>query len=305
MISHDLAARGELRRRGAGHVRRPRRRARADPQAVRARADALHAGAARRDPAAREQLRTRRWRPYPGSRPTSPTSGSAVRSRRAAPSATDKCRDQTPPFEEQEPEHRWACWHPMRGERGDTSEPGRDDMSEPLLEVSKPRPGVHRARSGRVQEPAPSTPCPTCRSRWPRARRSGWSGETGSGKSTLARSLLQAPPPKSGSVRLRGIELVGLKRQRAARGTPRRADGLPGPVRLAGSEMARRASWSRSRWSRFGMGGRRERRKRVAGAARPRRPGPGAVRRPAPAPAVRRDRPSGWRSPVRWRSTRR
>jgi oligopeptide/dipeptide ABC transporter ATP-binding protein len=36
-------------------------------------------------------------------------------------------------------------------------------------------------------------------------------GETGSGKSTLARSLLQAPPPKSGSVRFRGTELVGLK----------------------------------------------------------------------------------------------
>jgi oligopeptide/dipeptide ABC transporter ATP-binding protein len=36
-------------------------------------------------------------------------------------------------------------------------------------------------------------------------------GETGSGKSTLARSLLQAPRPKSGSVVLRGTELVGLK----------------------------------------------------------------------------------------------
>jgi oligopeptide transport system ATP-binding protein len=41
----------------------------------------------------------------------------------------------------------------------------------------------------------------------------GLVGETGSGKSTLARSLLQAPPPKSGSVRLRGTELVGLKRK--------------------------------------------------------------------------------------------
>src|SRR5579862_8696538 len=32
----------------------------------------------------------------------------------------------------------------------------------------------------------------------------GLVGETGSGKSTLARAILQAPPPKSGSVRLRG-----------------------------------------------------------------------------------------------------
>jgi oligopeptide/dipeptide ABC transporter ATP-binding protein len=36
-------------------------------------------------------------------------------------------------------------------------------------------------------------------------------GETGSGKSTLARSVLQAPPPKDGSVRFRGTELVGLR----------------------------------------------------------------------------------------------
>ena len=38
-------------------------------------------------------------------------------------------------------------------------------------------------------------------------------GETGSGKSTLARSLLQAPPPKDGSVVFRGTELVGLRRR--------------------------------------------------------------------------------------------
>jgi oligopeptide transport system ATP-binding protein len=41
----------------------------------------------------------------------------------------------------------------------------------------------------------------------------GLVGETGSGKSTLARALLQAPAPKLGSVRLRGTELVGLKRR--------------------------------------------------------------------------------------------
>jgi oligopeptide/dipeptide ABC transporter ATP-binding protein len=44
----------------------------------------------------------------------------------------------------------------------------------------------------------------------------GLVGETGSGKSTLARAVLQAPPPKSGSVRFRGADLVGLKRRRLA-----------------------------------------------------------------------------------------
>jgi oligopeptide transport system ATP-binding protein len=41
----------------------------------------------------------------------------------------------------------------------------------------------------------------------------GLVGETGSGKSTLARAVLQAPPPKAGSVRLAGVELVGLRRR--------------------------------------------------------------------------------------------
>jgi oligopeptide transport system ATP-binding protein len=42
-------------------------------------------------------------------------------------------------------------------------------------------------------------------------------GETGSGKSTLARCVLQAPRPKSGSVRLDGTELVGLRGGRLKR----------------------------------------------------------------------------------------
>jgi oligopeptide/dipeptide ABC transporter ATP-binding protein len=29
------------------------------------------------------------------------------------PAATEKCRETTPPFKEQEPDHRWACWHPV------------------------------------------------------------------------------------------------------------------------------------------------------------------------------------------------
>jgi oligopeptide/dipeptide ABC transporter ATP-binding protein len=33
------------------------------------------------------------------------------------PDVTDKCREQAPPFEEQEPGHRWACWHPCGLER--------------------------------------------------------------------------------------------------------------------------------------------------------------------------------------------
>jgi oligopeptide/dipeptide ABC transporter ATP-binding protein len=42
----------------------------------------------------------------------------------------------------------------------------------------------------------------------------GLVGETGSGKSTLAAALLQAPPPKSGSVLFRGTDLTQLRGRR-------------------------------------------------------------------------------------------
>ena len=42
-------------------------------------------------------------------------------------------------------------------------------------------------------------------------------GETGSGKSTLARAILQAPRPKSGSVRFRGTDLTRLRGRKLLR----------------------------------------------------------------------------------------
>jgi oligopeptide/dipeptide ABC transporter ATP-binding protein len=86
-------------------------------------------------------------------------------------------------------------------------------VTAPLLEVShlvqeftvRDRGGV---RSGTVHAVSDVS-----FSLWP-GETLGLVGETGSGKSTLARALLQAPAPKSGSVRLNGTELVGLKRRR-------------------------------------------------------------------------------------------
>ncbi|HEY5390337.1 MAG TPA: ABC transporter ATP-binding protein, partial [Solirubrobacteraceae bacterium] len=34
------------------------------------------------------------------------------------PRATEECREAEPPFSEQEPEHAWACWHPLGSEDG-------------------------------------------------------------------------------------------------------------------------------------------------------------------------------------------
>jgi oligopeptide/dipeptide ABC transporter ATP-binding protein len=86
-------------------------------------------------------------------------------------------------------------------------------MSEPLLEVSnlvqeftvRDRGGVKAGTVHAVSDVSFSLAA---------GETLGLVGETGSGKSTLARALLQAPPPKSGSVRFRGTELVGLKRRR-------------------------------------------------------------------------------------------
>ena len=115
-------------------------------------------------------------------------------------------------------------------------------------------------------------------------------GETGSGKSTLARSVLQAP---------REVGLGALPGQRprrpegppAARGAPLAADGLPGPVRLAGPQVAglrpRRGAARRLR--RGHTRGAPPARARGAGH---RRPGPRRVRQAPPAPAVGRPGPA-------------
>jgi oligopeptide/dipeptide ABC transporter ATP-binding protein len=34
------------------------------------------------------------------------------------PDVTDRCRESAPPFDEQEPGHRWACWHPCGTREG-------------------------------------------------------------------------------------------------------------------------------------------------------------------------------------------
>jgi oligopeptide/dipeptide ABC transporter ATP-binding protein len=86
-------------------------------------------------------------------------------------------------------------------------------MSEPLLEVSelvqeftlRDRGGV---KAGTVQAVSGVSFSLAA------GETLGLVGETGSGKSTLARAVMQLPPPKSGSVRFRGTELVGLRRRR-------------------------------------------------------------------------------------------
>ena len=75
----------------------------------------------------------------------------------------------------------------------------------------------------------------------------GLVGETGSGKSTLARAILQAPRPKGGEVLFEGVDLVELRGRELLRRAAPDADGLPGPVRVARSEVVGERGSSRSR----------------------------------------------------------
>ena len=116
-------------------------------------------------------------------------------------------------------------------------------------------------------------------------------GETGSGKSTLARSVLQAPRPKSGSVRFQGNDLVGLKGRRLLEARRSLQMVFQDPFgsldpKWRVSEIVEEPLVA------YGVGTREERRAARARGARHGRPGPRRLR-PAPAaPALGRPGPA-------------
>ena len=123
------------------------------------------------------------------------------------PKAQDMCRETAPPLEEGSPGHRWACWFPCEDARMSAN------GDEPLLSarnvVQEFEVRGHGGVKGGVVQAVSDVSFDV------RAGETlGVVGETGSGKSTLARSVLQAPRPKSGSVRFQGNDLVGLKGRR-------------------------------------------------------------------------------------------
>ena len=116
-------------------------------------------------------------------------------------------------------------------------------------------------------------------------------GETGSGKSTLARSVLQAPRPKSGSVRFQGSDLVGLKGRRLLEARRSLQMVFQDPFGSLDPKW-RVADIVEEPLVAYGVGSREERRRRVREVLDTRRPGPRRLRQAPPAPAVGRPGPA-------------
>ena len=288
---------GELRRRGGRDVRGAGGRAGADPDAVRPRPDAVHARAAGRDPAPRERV----------ARPT----------RRRARSAAEPGAARTRvPVHAALPERHRSVPRARAGVRGARARAPvgvlasvcrrgeRDERRRPAARRTQPRPGVRGPGSGRGQERRRAGGLGRLVHARRRARRWGSSARPArASRRSRARSCRRhgRSPARCCS---RGSISSSCEGQRAAARAAPDADGLPGPVRVARSEVVggadRRGAADRvpdGGASRAPAPGRRGAR---SGRSRSRRATPTAGRDRCR--AVRRN---GSRSRARSRSTRR
>ena len=118
----------------------------------------------------------------------------------------------------------------------------------------------------------------------------GLVGESGCGKSTLGRIVAGIMPQTAGAMTWRGQDVAAMGAEARHALAARRADDLPGPVRLAQSAAAR------LRDRRRGAAGARAGRPRRAGRLRRRNADQGRprsrLRQPLPAPVLRRPAPA-------------
>ena len=138
--------------------------------------------------------------------------------------AADDCRAAAPPLAEHEPGHRWACWHPVNGgARCPITRPAPAGQRPGARVPHRPR---HRARRLRRL-----------------VRRAG-RGDAGHRRRDRLGQVDPGPLDRAGAAAHLGRGRLPRRRpghaarRQAAPGPAAPADGLPGPVRLAGPEVA-------------------------------------------------------------------
>ena len=239
--------------------------------------------------------RTRRCPRCRASRRTSPLAPAAVRSRRAAPMCRTCAASRRRRSTRSEPGHRWACWHPCADEVRPVS------AGRAAARGAQPRAGVRGPGAAAASRAASFRPSPTCRSdrerRDARPRRRDRLGEVDAGARAPA-----GPWAQGGEVLFEG--------------------SISSACRVGSCcEARRRCRWSSrtpsARWTRSGGGANRRGAADRVTAGHARRARRGSARcssASAWTPTSTADgararcraaRRNAWRSPGRWRSTRR
>jgi oligopeptide/dipeptide ABC transporter ATP-binding protein len=136
------------------------------------------------------------------------------------PRATDKCREQEPPLDGRDPDHLFACWHPVDGpaEQPKVFVPGSADVAPAaqtnghLLQIADVVREYPVTQGAILQRRISSVKAVSGVSLHVDAGEAlGLVGESGCGKTTLGKLIVGVEKPDTGSITLGGREVFRLR----------------------------------------------------------------------------------------------